>query len=363
MWLPLTNTLKSQISKILWITVSWTFISIFYFFSIYASLIDLNRDVSDIDPWLYFYGSLLTGILAGIIGGSGVVFYWEKWLRTKNYGWSLWSILWTYTVIYFVVGIPSGIFVTSGEVGLPFYHRDVLQSVWYDLVTIGSIQSYFFWLFVVIATLIMLLVNDKYGPGVFRDFLLGRYFHPKREERIFMFLDLRSSTPIAESLGEQRYFNFLRDIFERATPSILESKGEIYQYVGDEIVISWRMQPGVDNANCLKCFFKIREALLLKTTYFKETYDGIVPEFKAGLHYGHVMAGEIGVVKRDIAFSGDVLNTTARIQEKCNELGVNILLSDYLLDKLKLPSDTFAPKRIGDMELRGKRQRVMLFTL
>ena len=123
------------------------------------------------------------------------------------------------------------------------------------------------------------------------------------------------------------------------------------------------MHDGIDNANCLNCFFEIQKALRLKTSYYKETYDGIVPEFKAGLHYGYVMAGEIGVVKRDIVFSGDVLNTTARIQQKCNELGVNILLSNYLLDKLKLQNGTYEPKKIGDMELRGKEQKVMLYTL
>ena len=123
------------------------------------------------------------------------------------------------------------------------------------------------------------------------------------------------------------------------------------------------MQKGVDNANCVKCFFSIREALQKRAAHYQDMYNGTIPEFKAGLHYGHVMAGEIGVVKRDIAFSGDVLNTAARIQEKCNELGVNILLSNYLLDKLNQQLDTFKPKKIGDMELRGKKQKVVLYTL
>jgi adenylate cyclase len=359
----LSNTLKSQISKIFWITIGWTFIAIFYFFSIYASLIDLERDTSDIDPWLYFKGSLLTGILAGTIGGSIVVFFWEKWLRTKNYGWSLLSMLWTFTVLYLIVGIPTGLFVTSSELGLPFYHDQVWQSELTSTVSLPGLQNYFFWLFVVLGTLIILLVNDKYGPGVFQDFLLGKYFHPKREERIFMFMDLRSSTSIAEKLGERRYFNFLKDVFQHATASILDSKGEIYQYVGDEIVISWKMHEGVDNANCLSCFFEVQEALRQRFSYYKENYDGIIPEFKAGLHYGYVMAGEIGVVKREIAFSGDVLNTAARIQQKCNVLGVNILLSNYLLDKLSLQPDSYVPRKIGDMELRGKKQKVMLYTI
>ncbi len=371
MSLILSNTLKSQLSKILWITVGWTFISGFYVLIVYASFIDLDRNISDIDLWLYIKGGfmggilagLLPGILGGIIGGSVVVFFWEKWLRTKKYGSSLWSILWTYTVIYFIGSLPSVLFIESGELGLPFYHARVWQSVLSSTVSMPGLVNYVFWLFVVLGTLIILLVNDKYGPGVFWDFLLGKYFHPKREERIFMFMDLRSSTTIAEKLGEQRYFNFLKDLFQHSTASILDAKGEIYQYVGDEIVISWKMHEGVDNANCLNCFFQIQEALRLKTSYYKETYDGIVPEFKAGLHYGYVMAGEIGVVKRDIVFSGDVLNTAARIQQKCNELGVNILLSNYLLDKLKLQTGTFEPKKIGYLELRGKEQKVMLYTL
>ena len=76
-----------------------------------------------------------------------------------------------------------------------------------------------------------------------------------------------------------------------------------------------------------------------------------------------MMAGEVGVVKRDIAYSGDVLNTTARIQSMCNELGVNVLLSQFLLDKLALRSHLFNPKRIGEMLLRGKEEKVTLYTV
>jgi adenylate cyclase len=251
---------------------------------VYAQLIHLKLDIYNVDLWLYLKGNFMTGIVAGIIGGSLVVFFWEKWLRTKKYGASLWGILWTYIVVDFIVEIPGGLFIGSTKIDLPFYHSRVWQTVLSDALSWPGLVSNLFWLIVVLGTLIVLLVNDKYGPGVFRDFLLGKYFQPKREERIFMFMDLRSSTTIAEKLGEKRYFNFLKDIFQDSTASILNAKGEIYQYVGDEIVISWKMREGVDNANCLNCFYEIQEALRLKTPYYKETYDGNLPEFKAGLH-------------------------------------------------------------------------------
>lgn len=177
-----------------------------------------------------------------------------------------------------------------------------------------------------------------------------------------MFLDLRSSTTIAEELGEERYFDFIKKVFSDVTPSIIYNKGEIYQYVGDEIVVSWPIEKGAENANCVRCFFDIQAALKRRAPKYLEQF-GVAPEFKAGMHHGYVMAGEVGVVKRDIVYSGDVLNTAARIQAKCNEMGVNFLFSQFLLDRLSLPPHQFQPQKIGDILLRGKQQKVILYTV
>ena len=176
-----------------------------------------------------------------------------------------------------------------------------------------------------------------------------------------MFLDLRSSTSIAERLLEEQYFHFIKEVIQHATPPILKNRGEIYQYVGDEIVISWPLTEGSQSESCLHCFFEIQQALNRRKKHYQQKY-GEVPEFKAGLHYGHVMAGEIGVIKRDITFSGDVLNTTSRIQEQCNKLGVDILISDLLLDRIKPVLKSYTPRKIGDLTLRGKTQELSLFT-
>lgn len=359
-----SNKISSPLIKIFWITVSWTLVALFKFFGGYSTIIDpkFQCELAGLDITLYLTSTLITGLVVGVVGGSIVVFVWEKWLRTKSYGLALSSIFWSYILVYLGVALISGLFFHSGLLNLPVSDPKLWQLVITDMVDIGNLENFLFWLIVSIVTLVILQVNDKYGPGVFASFLLGRYFHPKKEERIFMFLDLRSSTSIAEKLGENRYFSFLKEVFQHATPGILNSKGEIYQYVGDEIVISWKTNKGAENANCIRCFFNIQNSLNKKSGYYNEKY-GVVPEFKAGLHYGYVMAGEIGIVKREIAFSGDVLNTTSRIQSKCNELGVNILLSEFLLDKLNLKPGTFIPKLMGDIALRGKEQSLSLYTV
>jgi len=265
----LTSSLKNQAEKIIWITFFWILISVFQFMTGYTTLLKLNCDLTGITTSTYLLGSIVTGLSAGLIGGSFIVFYWKVWLRTMAYGKSLLNILWTYTLIYIVVSLISGLFFHSAQQGNSLFHAKVWQALWMDQTSLFHIQNYMFWLMVVIITLIALLVNDKYGPGVFVSFLLGKYFHPKREERVFMFLDLRGSTSIAEHLSEDRYFNFLKDTYKDATPAILNSKGEIYQYVGDEIVVSWKKDSGTENANSLRCFFDIQQCFRERASYLQ----------------------------------------------------------------------------------------------
>ena len=362
--LTTSNRIANSWVKVFWITIGWTLVALFEFFSGYNTIIDtkFQCDITELDIMHYLKSTLITGLIVGIIGGSALVFFWEKWLRNKSYGWALINIFWSYTLVYLIVALISGLFFHSGLSNQSIFDLKLWRFVISHILDIKDLENFLFWLIILNGTLVILQVNDKYGPGVFTSFLLGRYFHPKKEERVFMFLDLRSSTSIAEKLGESQYFNFLKEVFRHATPSILHFKGEIYQYVGDEIVISWKTNKGIENANCIQCFFSIQNSLNNKLDYYTEKF-GAIPEFKAGLHYGFVMVGEIGVVKREIAFSGDVLNTTSRIQAKCNELGVNILLSKFLLDKLNLRSNTFTPKLMGDIKLRGKEQSLSLYTV
>ncbi len=360
---PKYSILRSQIEKILWITFFYFLISIFLFFTGYAAMLRLDLNTENQNFTTHFIGSIVSGISGGLIGGTFLVFFWSTWLRTLSYRRSLLNIFLTYTMIYGIVAVITSLFYRSSEFNIFSFERELWLGVWSDITSILQVQSYFLWLFIVLITIVALLVNDKYGPGIFASFLLGKYFHPKREERVFMFLDLRGSTTMAEQLGEERYFNFLKEVYRDSTPAILRTNGEIYQYVGDEIVISWKKKIGIENANAIYCFFEIQQCFLNLATYYKDRYDGIVPEFKAGLHCGSVMAGEIGILKRDIVYSGDVLNTTARIQAKCNELKVNILLSEYLINTLARKLDHFQPSEVGRIALRGKKEPLLLYTL
>lgn len=339
--------------------MSWTFVALFQYLIGLGTLLQMDYDFTKRDPMVGLQGAIVTGTLAGIFGGSTLVFVWEKWLRSRPYGWTLRSIFLSYTLIFTTVAIPTGLFFQSRYLKKSFFDTEVWQESLRVLLSTSTFIPFFFWLMVVIGTFIVFLVNDKYGPGVFKKFLLGKYFNPTREERVFMFLDLKSSTSIAERLGEEKYFNFIKEVYRISTPGILGYHGEIYQYVGDEIVVSWPLDKGVAEANCVQSFFEVKKLLHRKKQYFVDHF-GELPVFKAGIHYGHVMAGEIGIVKRDIAFSGDVLNTTARIQGKCNDLGVDLLVSKNLAEKVNSVIPRFHTHTMGMITLKGKQEEMEL---
>lgn len=180
-------------------------------------------------------------------------------------------------------------------------------------------------------------------------------------ERIFMFLDLRSSTTIAEKLGHVQYFELLNDFFRDIAEPISNNKGQIYQYVGDEVVVSWPLEDGLSDANCLQCFFDIVRKMGTLTHKYLEKY-AVNPSFKAGMHFGKVSTGTVGTLKKEIIYTGDVLNTASRIEGLCNKHNVDLLLSKALVDVLQLNND-YSPKKIGEISLRGKSTEIILFTV
>ena len=202
-------------------------------------------------------------------------------------------------------------------------------------------------------------LDQRMGPGILYKYLTGKYFKPREEERIFLFMDLKSSTNIAEKLGHSLYSQFIQDCYRLLTKPIQKTSGEIYQYIGDEVVISWYVKDGVIDFHCLDFFFLYSSVLKEHQAYFKDLYN-TVPVFKAAAHIGKVMVTEVGQIKTEIAFHGDVLNTTSRVQGYCNELSESFLITESLLSRL--PKKTFYSFHShGSISLKGKENDVPVF--
>lgn len=203
-------------------------------------------------------------------------------------------------------------------------------------------------------------VDKKFGPGNLSKMLKGEFYNPKEDERVFMFLDLKSSTAIAEKLGHIEYSKFIQDCFYDLE-IVHNYKAEVYQYVGDEAVLTWDKEVGLENSNCLRAFFAFLDLLKSKTDYYQKKY-GVIPEFKAGLNVGKITVAEVGEIKREIAYHGDTINTAARIQEKCNEFDKKVLISETLEQNLNSTKD-FKRNLVGDVLLKGKLNVVNIYSV
>jgi adenylate cyclase len=302
--------------------------------------------------------NMAAGFMGAVMGGIFLVFYVNEKYRDKPYGLTVVAVAVSFVVVVSIITVLLGLIFIPLNTGKPITDPETKKRFIEFLTSPLHIKNIIVWLPVVILTQMMLQFNTRFGEGSMWKLISGRYQTPFEEHRIFMFVDLNGSTAIAEKLGDEKYHHLLKDFFADITNPVLDSKGEIYQYAGDEVVVTWKYEEGIFNNRCLACFFNMKKQIAVKTDYYKNNYS-LVPGFKAGLHSGKVIAGEIGIIKRDITFSGDVLNTTSRIQGKCKEFDAEIIVSESLLNSMH-PVAGYLQNHLGSISLRGKGNDIKL---
>ena len=167
--------------------------------------------------------------------------------------------------------------------------------------------------------------------------LTGRYVQPRREQKTFLLIDMKNSTGMAERLGPVRFHELLNHFFRDVADAAIECGAEIHKYVGDEAILTWPGDAGLDDGSCLACPFLTRDHIARHEAEYLERF-GAVPEFRASLHCGEIVAGEIGDVRREIAYVGDTLNVAARLLDAAKEAGRDVLVSRDLLKRAALPA-------------------------
>ena len=303
------------------------------------------------------YNSVLIGLPLGLVFGVLELFLLpmaHQWFRQWSFTQILLFKTLLYTAVIYAVTIALGTIAGLSQgrklSELPSFLTSLeeLVLVIYTLVIYGLL-------------LFFMQINQLLGEGILWKFIRGKYHKPREEERIFMFLDMKSSTTIAEQLGHVRFYTLLNELFHEISQPVLQTKAEIYQYIGDEVVLTWEVKQGLEDSNCLKAFFMFQESLLRNSEHYIKRF-GIKPEFKAGLHFGKVVSAQIGDLKREIVYNGDVLNTTSRIQDECNKYQRNCLVSGMLRNRL-LQRNGYEWERIDAVTLRGKETEVELFSV
>jgi len=361
--------LKRYYNEWLFLVLFWTGITLVYSITVQAYLelfINLTdsqwaaihdpvvgymlSDLQYLESFLFglFFGTLFFGInrLVDKTGLFRMTFFRVILLKSVFYLLSL----------VFVFVIMEAIF--TGLHLAPDAYREVFLGR--GITNTFVISMVLFFMFGIILTNFILQVNKNFGEINLIPLFLGRYHDPKDEHRIFMFIDMRSSTSYAEKYGHSRFSALIQDTVYDLNRLVYKYHAEIYQYVGDEIVLTWKVADGLHKANCLKIFFDFKEILKKRKAYYVKKYNQ-EPTFKCAAHAGVVSVVEIGAIKREIAYHGDVLNTTARVQGLCNQLKRDVLITNELA-KMLWESQDVKLTGMGKFELRGKDTEVDIYS-
>jgi adenylate cyclase len=299
--------------------------------------------------------SILAGAIIGLLITAGIV--------TFNVSWTVGLIPrgWREAPFLVVLITRSLVWLTVIVVGVSVPLLTIAGVSVSDLVDPGFVISIAASFGAALLVNFVGQVNGLLGRGVLVGLVLGRYHRPREEVRVFLLVDLRESTQIAEQLGNLRYHAFLGRFIADVTTSVARHRGEVHRYVGDEVILTWTAEDGLRTDGCVAAVFAIADALERARKEYESDF-GIAPGFWAGLHVGPVVTGEIGTIKHEIAYLGDTLNVAARIEEACKELEHQVLASADVVSAVELPSGT-AGTSLGTIPLRGVAEPVELYAI
>lgn len=195
-------------------------------------------------------------------------------------------------------------------------------------------------------------IGSLLGFRTLRSLVTGRYSRPRTEQKAFLLIDMKNSTGMAERLGAVRFHELLNDFFRDVADAALECRAEIHKYVGDEAILTWPSERALSDGDVIACPFIALDFIAANGTRYSARF-GVAPEFRAALHYGEIVAGEIGDVRREIAYVGDTLNVAARLLDAAKTLGRDVLVSADLLARSTLPAGVVA-QRLPTLVVRGR---------
>ena len=271
---------------------------------------------------------------------------------------SLRVVLYTVTVLACIFFVLIGYRMLRYDMHfLAVLHSEEFQHyLWEEDFLVSAVYT----LGVVTIAIFILQVRRRIGPKILLGFITGKYYQPQEVERIILFIDIQHGKEIIERIGRIDYFRYFNDILFDIAETTLHRRADIYEYVESNILLTWDLAEGLKQANCVRCFFEMREVIETRKIDYYEKY-GFIPEFRASLHSGPVIRGEIGDVKSQVKYHGDVMNTTARILGK-TDAEHPLLISGELLQQLELPL-LYREKLLGTFELRGKQKTIELHAL
>ncbi len=308
-----------------------------------------------------FVNGTFIGLLLGLMIGTFEIYMFQPRFRRNSFILMLSFRVIIYTVSIIIIILLVVTLNRSIRHHQLFFEALVSQESQNYIIDGNFKTAIIFTLIISVVVNFTRLISFKIGRGTLINFFLGAYHKPKLKERIFVFLQITNANQVLKNSRIEAYHNFINEIFSEISVAVMHNKGYVYEYVDDQIIVYWKGTQK-DWGNFLINFYG--EVLLVMKrdkAHFEKMYN-LVPNLFLGAHGGTVVQAEIGELKTEIVFHGDVLNTTARIANVAREKDMAFVISNYIFERIK-KSEYVTTTSIGQIELRGKQQATSLFSM
>ncbi len=244
---------------------------------------------------------------------------------------------------------------------LDLTHHDLIHANTIKFLIGESFIIIFFAFIVAFSLNFMLFLIRFVGLDLFWNIVSNQYNKPRPHDTVIMYLDLNDSTPLNAQLGNERYLKFREDFFVDAGKAIYLTCGDVSQYQGDEILITWPSKLAFKNNNSVNLFFLAQTFIESRRAHYLQEY-GVIPTFKASLHCGELTFSVAGYNKISVHFTGTTLNEGARIIGECHALQHNFLTSEAFVKRL-LPDSSYTVERLGSYALKGVQDKMLIYAI
>src|SRR5215467_5237993 len=213
---------------------------------------------------------------------------------------------------------------------------------------------------------------------------LARYFSPKvvdtlaeRDEPLgrvrrlpvgVLFADLVGFTTMAEAMTPEEVMALLRDFHGRMEDVVFRHNGCLEKFIGDAMLATFGVpETGPRDATDALACARGMLAALSEWNRERAASGRVQLRMGLGLHYGPVVAGDIGS-RRSMAFAtvGDTTNVASRLQSLTRELGVTLVASGALVVAVEReaaePALLQGLTRRGPTLLRGRDTPIEIWT-
>ena len=199
-------------------------------------------------------------------------------------------------------------------------------------------------------------VVDKLTKGNDFEIKLGG---EKRDVAV-LFVDIRGFTPMSENLQPEQVVQILNEYLSLTTESIFKHNGMLDKFIGDATMAVFNAPFDLEDYlyEAVATAWDIKSGSEKLEKKLMEQFGRTV-SFGIGVNCGDAVVGNIGCEFRmDYTAIGDTVNTAARLESRAKP--GQILISEKLYKALE---DRIEAEEVGEMELKGKSNKIMVYSV